>query len=228
SFGSAPAPFLVLPNGPGTKYYVISKSPTNTVVVVDASNFSTLVTDRFNFGANAEAAAVTPDGKRLIVAASRIHIIDLATDTDLLPAGLPLTLNFYDIAVSQDSTRAFLLDRADSILTSVDLTTNQLTGLSFTIPGVNSSVSIAPNGLLYVTAQNRLYELNPKTLALRFEIALNAIPTKPVYTADGKYAIFVNQSPLTGSSLVVVDLVKHVVAKTLPGNLGFTFDQLFI
>src|SRR3954447_15594343 len=64
SFGSAPAPFLVLANGPATKYYVISKSATDTVVVVDGSNFASLYpTGKFNFGAAAEAAAISPDGK---------------------------------------------------------------------------------------------------------------------------------------------------------------------
>src|SRR6266404_1273041 len=194
SFGSAPAPFLVLANGPGTKYYVISKSPTNTVIVIDASNFSTLVTGRFNFGANAEAAAVSPDGKRLIVAAGKVHIIDLSTDIDLVPAGIPLTATVNDVAVGPDSTRAFLLGRADS----------------------------------FVTAQNRMYEVDPKTLQQRAEIALNANPGKPVYTPDGKYAIFTNQSLNTGTSLIVVDLAKHLIAKTLQGNVGSTFDQVFI
>jgi len=63
---SAPAPFLVLTNGPATKYYVISKSATDTVLVIDASNFSRIIA-RFNFGANAEAAVVSPDGKRLVI-----------------------------------------------------------------------------------------------------------------------------------------------------------------
>src|SRR3954452_22732476 len=113
---SAPAPFLVLANGPATKYYVISKSTTDTVLVIDATNFSRIIA-RFNFGANAEAAAVSPDGKRLIVAASKVHIIDTTTDTDLLPAGVPLNANINDVAVSLDSSRVFLLGRADSFVT---------------------------------------------------------------------------------------------------------------
>ena len=62
NFSAAPAPFLVIANPTASKYYVISKSPTNTVVEVDGTNFTTLVTGRFNFGANADAAALTPDG----------------------------------------------------------------------------------------------------------------------------------------------------------------------
>ena len=228
NFGAAPAPFLVLANGNASKYYVISKSPTNTVVVVDGTNFSTLVTGRFNFNANAEAAAVTPDGKLLIVLAGGVHIIDTASDTDLTPNGIGgLTTIPNDLAISLDSSRAFLLSRGSALVTSVDLTTKALTGLSFPVPGVNTTVSVAPNGLLYVTAQNRIYEVDPKTLQLRFEIPLNATPGKPVYTSDGKYALFSNQTPVTGSSLILLDLALHTIASTLPGNLGITFDQLF-
>jgi len=227
NFSAAPAPFLVLANGNATKYYVISKSPTNTVVVVDGTNFSTLVTGRFNFNANAEAAAVTPDGKRLIVLAGGVHIIDIASDTDLTPAGIGLTTTPNDLAISLDSTRAFLLSRGSAVVTSVDLTTNTLTGLTFPVPGVNTTVSLAPNGLLYVTAQNRIYEVDPKTLVTRVETPLNATPGKPVYTADGKYALFSNQTPVTGSSLILFDFALHSVTSSLPGNLGITFDQLF-
>lgn len=227
NFGEAPAPFLVLANGNASKYYVISKSPTNTVVVVDGTNFSTLVTGRFNFNANADAAAVTPDGKRLIVLAGGVHIIDIASDTDLTPAGIGLTTIPNDLAISLDSSRAFLLSRGSSLVTSVDLNTNTVTGLTFPVPGVNTTVSVAPNGLLYVTAQNRVYEVDPKTMQLRFEIPLNANPGKPVYTADGKYSLFTNQSPITGSSLILLDLALHTIVSTLPGNLGVTFDQLF-
>ena len=227
NFGAAPAPFLVLANANASKYYVISKSPTNTVVVVDGTNFSTLITGKFNFNANADAAAITPDGKRLIVLAGGVHIIDIASDTDLTPSGIGLTTAANDLAISLDSSRAFLLNRGNSLVTSVDLTTNTLTGLTFPVPGVNTTVSLAPNGLLYVTAQNRIYEVDPKTLQLRFEIPLNATPGKPVYTSDGKYALFSNLTPVTGSSLILLDLALHSIASTLPGNLGITFDQLF-
>ncbi len=230
SFGSAPAPFLVLANANASKYYVISKSPTNTVVVVDGNNFSTLVTGRFNFNASAEAAALTPDGKRLIVLANGIHIIDTASDTDLTPAGIGLTTTPNDLAISLDSTRAFLLSRGSGVATSVDLTTSTATGLTFPIPGINSTIAVAPNGLLYITAQNRLYEIDPKTMVLRFEIPLNATPGKPVFTPDGKYALLSNQTPITGSSLILVNLSNHTIASTLPGNLvsGLTiFDQIF-
>ena len=176
NFSAAPAPFLVLANANASKYYVISKSPTNTVVVVDGTNFSTLITGKFNFNANADAAAITPDGKRLIVLAGGVHIIDIASDTDLTPSGIGLTTAANDLAISLDSSRAFLLNRGNSLVTSVDLTTNTLTGLTFPVPGVNTTVSLAPNGLLYVTAQNRIYEVDPKTLQLRFEIPLNATP----------------------------------------------------
>lgn len=230
NIGSAPAPFLVLANGNASKYYVISKSATNTVVVVDGTNFSTLVSGKFNFNANADAAAVTPDGKRLIVLAGGVHIIDTASDTDLTPNGIGLTSIPNDIAISLDSSRAFLLSRGGAVLTSVDLNTNTLTATSFPIPGINSTVSVAPNGLLYVTAQNRLYELDPKTLALRFEIPLNATPGKPAYTPDGKYALLPNRTPITGSSLILIDLALHTIASSLPGTLTTgltTFDQVF-
>ncbi len=231
SFSSAPAPFLVLANGPGTKYYVISKSPANTVAVVDGANFSTLPTT-FSFGANADAAAITPDGRRLLVLAQRLHIIDTASDLDLTPGGLTVSSNPTDIAVSLDSSRAYVLSKTSSIVTAVDLTSNLVTSQSLTVQGNNSTVSVAPNGLVYVTAINRIFEVDPKTLQVRNEIALNAVPGKPVYTPDGKYALFTNQSPLTGSSVILLDLTTRLVAGTLPAFLpngtALSIDKVLI
>jgi Tol biopolymer transport system component len=217
SFGTAPAPFLVISNLQGTKYYVISKSASNTVIVLD-SNFNATGT-HFSLGANADAAALSPDGKRLVVLAGGVHLIDTTSDTDLTPNGLANGNpgNPTDLVISQDSTRAFVLSKTLQQVTAIDLVGNVATNLSFPFAGSSAYISIAPNGLLYVSAINRIFQVNPTTMQQSGEIDVTAYPNKLFFTPDGHYALLANDQPVSGStSLILVDLTTKQVTATLP------------
>ncbi len=195
------------------KYYVLSKSSTDTVIVLDGANFTT-VTKRLSLG-QGQAFAISPDGRRLVVEADNTYVIDATTDAVLATIS-DTGSSPNDVAISLDGSRAFVLSSTSNRLTAIDLTTNAVTGTSLTIPGVSTGVAVGPNGLVYVTTVNRLFEVDPRTLLVRTEIPLNARPGKLTFTSDGKYAVAVNQTPITGSSALLFDLIAHTLSSTIP------------
>lgn len=223
---SFPAPIgatAVLGHPTLNKYYVLSKSSTDTVIVIDGSNF-TSVTKRLSLG-QGQAFAISPDGRRLVVAADSTYIIDAQTDTVLATIS-DTGSSPNDVAISLDGTRAFVLSATSNKLTAIDLNTNAIAGASLSIPGTSTSVTIGPNGLVYVTTVNRLFEIDPKTNLVRTEIPLNARPGKLSFTSDGKFAVAVNQTPITGSSVLLFDLIAHTLSSTIP-NFNTNLTSIF-
>ncbi|MBL8226860.1 MAG: Ig-like domain-containing protein [Bryobacterales bacterium] len=211
--------FLALSTPSGSKYYFIGRSGTDTVVIAN-SGFG--VTNRLNLGTGATAAAVTPDGRFLLVATSQLVIINTATDAVVTSVDVGGAPN--DIAVSRDNTRAFVTSQTANRVTAVDL------GSFFVVTSASNlgpvtGVTVGPNGLVYVSATNVLYEMDPQTLALRggSAISLNAQPGKPVIVADtfgNSRAVMINTNPgFGGSSLISVDLGTRTVTPILANNI---------
>jgi len=97
------ASFLVMHSN-GQKIYSIARSGADTMLVLDANNPSTVI-KRLSLG-QAEAAILSPDGKKLLIAAGSLHIIDTTNDTavaTLSDVGNTPT----DVAVALDGSRAF-------------------------------------------------------------------------------------------------------------------------
>ena len=164
TFSTASDAFLVLArptaNAADTKYYVISRSGSNSLIILNSG--LTPVGTPLSFGQNVTAAAVTPDGKKLLIVAGNLRIYNTADDSEVRTQFLDVGLNPNDIAVSQDSTRAFVMSAAGQRITAVDLTSNQIVG-NIPLPGITQgSAAIGPNGLLYVTAQSRMLEIDPR------------------------------------------------------------------
>lgn len=211
--------FLALSTPNGSKYYFIGRSGSDTVVI---ANSSFGITNRLNLGTGATSAAVTPDGRFLLVTTNQLVVINTATDqvqTSIDVGGSP-----NDVAVSRDSTRAFVTSQTNARVTSVDL------GSLFVVTsaqnlGPVSGVTVGPNGLVYVAATNILYEMDPQTLALRggTGIPLNAQPGKPVIVADtfgNSRAVMVNTNPaFGGSSAITVDLGSRTVTPMFANNI---------
>ena len=206
------------------KYYILAKSSNDTIIVVDGNNFSN-VTKRLNLG-QGQAMAITPDGRKLVVVADNTYIIDTVSDTIL--ATLSDTGSApNDVAMSLDGSRAFVLSSNSNRLTAVDLSTNAVTGTPLPISGNSTGVAVGPNGFVYVTAVNRLFDIDGRAMTVRSEIALNARPGKVVFTSDGRYAIAVNQTPSTGSSALLFDLTSRQLSGTIP-NFQTTLSSLFV
>lgn len=221
SFTAQPGASFVHVHPNGQKVYVIARSGADTLLVLDANNPSNVL-KRITLG-QAEAAALSPDGRRLVVAAGSVHLIDTSADNVLSTlsdlGGTPT-----DVAIALDGSRAFVLSPGANRLTAVDLNTGQLAGSAFSVSGNASSVTVGPDGLVYVTAQNLIQILDGRSMTIVREIQLNAQPTRPTFTPDGRYAILTNRTPVTGSSVIQIDLATYNIS-TIP-NFQVILDRV--
>jgi adhesin/invasin len=206
---------LVLSTADGSKFYIVSNSGANTILATD-STFSTPRVVQ-SLGVQPTSALITPDGRRLLVGAGTLLIIDTASDSSLVAGGLNVMGAVIDVAVNMESTKAFALVNTGSgtQLTAVDLSTNSVIG-SIPVPGFATGVSTGPNNLLYVTNQNVILEVDPRSFAIRQQIQLNARPGKMFFTPDGKLGVAVNSTPITGNILVVLDLNTRMLGVGVP------------
>lgn len=221
SFTAPPGAAFVHVHPNGQKVYVVARSASETLFVLDANNPSNVL-KRLTLG-QAEAAALSPDGRRLVVAAGSVHLIDtsgdnvLSTISDL--GGTPT-----DVAIALDGSRAFVLSPGANRLSAIDLNTGQNVGTPFAVSGNASTVTVGPDGLVYVTAQNLIQILDGRTMTIVREIQLNAQPSRPTFTPDGRYALLTNRTPVTGSSIIQLDLASYAAA-FIP-NFGVVLDRI--
>ncbi|MDX1983522.1 MAG: hypothetical protein SFV51_24835, partial [Bryobacteraceae bacterium] len=200
------------------------RSTADTVVVTDAN---LQVIARRNLPTGAASAAMTPDGRYLLVAggvAGALQIIRTADDnvaTQVDPGG-----GVIDVAVSLDGRRAYTVAQGGR-LTAVDLNSFQQLSTQNLTGGI-AGVSVGPNGLIYVSAINVLYEMdyNTSTNLFRFVgdsgISLNGTPGKPYIIPEGQgglRAVMVNNTQFPGSAAVIgVDLASRTLNNVvLPG-----------
>lgn len=222
SFTVQPGAAFLLMHPNGQKLYSVARSGADTLMVLDANNPGTVL-KRESLG-QAEAAALSPDGRRLLIVAGGLHIIDTSNDTrltQLTDVGNTPT----DVAVSLDGSRAFVLSPASNRLTAVDLSTNTVAGPAFTVPGQSSGVAVGPNGLVYVSTVNLVQVIDGRTMTLVRDIQLNASPGKLMFTPDGLNALCVNRTPVTGSSVIMFDLIGNKVQSSIP-NFQVILDRL--
>jgi len=226
------------PIGPSGLGYVITKPGGQGFYLIGASAlesidpaFSTAPRVINGLAGPPAAAAVTPDGNSLLVGATDVngnsYLYVVSTATDLIvgsPVPLPSPPTFQPgsgitnfcpqcfIAVSRDSTTAWVLTNTGigSHLTSINLKTQQQTG-SLVLTGGATSVTLAPLGLLYVTAQNVIYEINPATLLQTpsSPIQLFFSPYQLHFTPDGTAAYVVNLVPTSGGSILQFTVATH-------------------
>jgi uncharacterized protein (TIGR03437 family) len=226
---ASPGAFLVLPKPDGTKYYVVSNAGGTGVSVYD-QNFANGRVIGGPIPLAPTAAAISPDGRRLVVLANGAYIFDTSTDTLVNSNPIQISGNPIDVTFSLDSSKAFVLSNNGTagVITPIDMTTNTA-GTALTLAGNGAGITTGPNGFLYVTTPNRLFEIDPRTTKVTTsgEIPVNGSLGKPVLTPDGKYAIAVNRTPITGSSLVLFDLSNHTLAGTFP-NFNVVLDKVAV
>lgn len=219
SISAAQDTFLALTTPTASKYYLIGRSATDTVVITD-SNFN--VIGRRSLNAGATSAVVTPDGRYLLVTTNQLVVISTSTDQVIQTIDVGGVPN--DVAVSRDNTRAFVSSSSGSRVTAVDLNSFFIINSAQNL-GPVSGVTVGPNGLVYASATNILYELDPRDLTLRNgqPISLNAQPGKPLVLSDtlgNLRVVMVNQNPqFGGSSLIYVDLGTRTVTPLIANNI---------
>ncbi|MBV8818786.1 MAG: Ig-like domain-containing protein, partial [Acidobacteriaceae bacterium] len=210
------SPFLIIPKPDGTKYYAIAASGSQTVTSFDP-NFQN-PRSLGSLGATATAAAITPDGKKLLVIAGTLHVYDTTSDTDLTPNGVVAGTSFTDVAVNLEGSRAYLLgtqQNGQGILYAIDLTSNSFapTG-NLPLNNLTTSLAVGPNDFVYVGGVNRVYEINPATLTVTSAGEIQTIikAGRLAFTPDGRYLLVPNASPGPNQpAVVLIDLVAHTV-----------------
>ncbi len=238
TIGGVPAgasQLLALPNG--TKYYVITNSSGITVLDRNLANARQILT---SLNAAPSLAAISPDGRRLFVIAGNIaYLIDTATD-GIAGSALNVTGTPVDVAFSLDSQTAFILSTqtfTGSFVTPVDLPTNSI-GTTVTLPGTGAATGIAtaPSGLLYVSAPNGIFEINPKTLLLTAGSGGASTPTIAVqggtpgklqFSSDAQTAVALNRNSATGAAIIFNLANRTATLASGAGVIG-NLDQLLV
>ncbi|MGD0200266.1 MAG: hypothetical protein ABSD27_05885, partial [Bryobacteraceae bacterium] len=229
AINAAPRAFLAFGNPAGTRYYIVT---TTGVVVVDSSGAQ--VQTPLAIPQPVTAAALSPDGHWLLVAAGdssagTLYFFDASGSAISQVAAPPIGADPFGVAVSPDSSRAFVATAAG--LTPVDLstkaagTTLPLAGMVIS-GGAKPGVAIGPNGLVYVNAQNAVYVVHPTTLLALATITVPAAyPSALGFSPDGTMAAAGNQNP--GDPVAIVfDLVQNSVTGTMIG-LNVQMRQAF-
>ncbi len=227
--------FQLLVKPDGSKYYLLSVSPGLTLLDRNFANPHQILT---SLNASPTKAALSPDGKRLFVIGGNVaYLVDTATDS-IISGALNVTGTPLDVAFSLDSQTAFILSNGafTSYVTPVNLSTSAPgQNINLAVNGTATGIATGPNGLLYVSAPNALFEINPRTLVvtpgtnanIAATIPVNGTPGKVQFTADGQTAIALNRTPATGAA-IIFNLPGKTATLASSANLIGGLDQLLI
>lgn len=229
-----------------TKYYIISRD--GNIVVLN--NRLQTVGNRISLGQPARAAAITPDGTRLLVIAGNLRMFNTATDAEIQFSQFPdIGFQPSDIVISHDSRRAFVLSL--QAVKAIDLTdaTSRVAGQTIALPGTQADttfLAIAPNGLLYASGEDRVFEIDPtlpdfgpNSILNQFNLVVGSSGSaRPKvgrlhFTPDSTRALAVNLVPTSGALLFYFSLDPGnrgftTVPSNLDGFAGFVFDKIAI
>ena len=222
------------------KYYVVGRS---TIQILNGAFAQ--IGPTINLSQTATAAAMSPDGRRLLVVAGDLKVYNTETDTLVQPGQtgiLDVGFNPEDIAISQDSRRAFVISSGAQRVTVIDLVNTTTIG-QIPLPGLiagQGTIAAGPNGMIYVTALDRVLEIDPRgtnfdssSVRRQFPPLTGARVGKLHFTPDGTRALAVNHAPQSGQLLFLFNLDFRAagvssVATNEPGLGGFLFDKIFI
>ena len=218
----------------GTRFYILG---TSGVQSFDA-NFKP-VTSISGLGGTPTSMTMTPDGKLLLVGAGDVYAVDTSSDqiagASLGVSGTVANSTLVGIAVSRDSKVAFVLTNTafGSAVTAINLATRTRFGQQLVLSGGATSIVMSPLGLLYVTAVNRIYEIDPGTLTVTpsGSIPLVFSPGILRFTPDGTAAYTVNQTPdIGGQSLLKLTVANHAVSTwpSFSNTQSPLFDDVFV
>lgn len=221
------APVAVLAKPDGSQFFVVSTSGVITILDHALAPLASI-----DLGSPARAAALSPNGSRLLVLADALRVFDTTTPTATEIAASPAPDagdNPSGLAFSLDSLRAYVLSGSANSVTVFDLIASAATGVQIAIPG-GVAIAAAPNNQIYVTASDGFHEIDSITGTLLARIKLDGLPGKAAFTPDGKYALVANQPPFNAAGLAfLIDLDARRLAGTLSShgaNAGLALDQL--
>lgn len=214
-------------NASSTKLYAVTKNAAGAIVVQAPGSSTPIRT--INLGLGPSSSLMTPDGQRLAVLAGSLHVYDTNNDSAVSPAyGIDVGPSPNMIVSDLRSSRILVMSSAQKSITAVDLATKAIVGAPLVLGTEPSTMVVGPNGLLYVSAQNRVYEVDTRSMTLRGEITVSGLPGKLQFTPDGTKALAVNTTPTTGTILFVFDLTTRTLAASYPYAFTLTLDQIVI
>lgn len=228
---SIPGAFQFLSLANGSQSYLISNISGAAITVVRPKHGYQQIG---NFGNPVNCAALSPDGSRLLIGENSVHIFEVGIDIDLTPNGLAIANGapVIGLVVNYDSQTAYALATANGASYLAEISIPQLAiTKTLDITGTGSGLALGPNGLLYVSGQNQIVEINPATLAATPSgvTAVTGTPGKLVFTPNGNYALAANQAFGTGPAILLLNLTNHTVEGTVPfTGLTAPFDNLYV
>ncbi len=217
-------------NASAAKLYAVGKSAEGAIVVQTPGSATPLRT--INLSVGPSSSTMTPDGRYLAVLAAVLRVYDTNNDSEYGPAtGFGFNVGASPTMILSDlsSSRILVMSSAEKSIRAVDLATKTVSSSPLVLGAEPQTMAVGPNGLLYVSAQNRLYEIEPRTLTLRGEIALSGTPGRLSFTPDGTKALAVDTTPInSGYILYCLDLTNRTILGAYPYARTITLDQVVV
>ncbi len=223
TFIADPLAFEAVWHPNGQKFYVFSKSITKSIVVYSGSApYAETVSRSLQ---NISTGKISPDGRRLYVLSQAVRIYDTGNDqevTGINTGGIPIDIDF-----SLDSNRAYVLNN-NGTLVAINLANNTVIS-TLAIPNGATSVVVGPTGLVYVTAQNRVLEIDGREALTQIGADIPVVGSncqKTQFTPDGSRAVVV--CPVSGSTQIfVIDILSRTTANSsIPNAVAERFKVI--
>jgi len=202
---SGAAAFFVAGHPAGSKYWVVSRSATDSILVLD-STFT--VTKRINIASPPAAALLAANGARLYVSADTLRIIDTVTESET--GTIASAAGATHLALSPEGRYLYALMAGTSRLVKIDLN-NNATLESVASPALASGLSVAPDGGVWVSAEGLLVEYSGVNLARLGAVTLKGKPGKFSFTPSGRYGIAPNLEMGDGDSVYLINTATRAL-----------------
>jgi uncharacterized protein (TIGR03437 family) len=193
------------------RYFAITASGADTLVTLDR-NFQKIRT--WSALANGHQGQITPDGRRvLVLTAAGLLIHDAATSEHL--AGPLGGCEQPARAVSDSASQhAFLLCQQTRTLVKIDLSTGSIAAELPLPASAIGALARAPNGMLYASGPNRLFEISSASMNITGQITLPGSGQLSTleFTPDGRYVLAWSPG---GSQIWVADLDRRTARSVL-------------
>lgn len=218
-FVVGPGAYRIISNIDSSKYYVLSSDAQAPLTTVTQNG--SVVKTIPGIYSGVSGAVLTPDGATLYaISAGGLFAFNTSNDQ---PITLPQQTTNYiavDVDASLDSTKLFaiLSSSFNSKLRVISNSTHLLL-TELLLPATPTSVTVGPNGLVYVSALNVIVEVDPNSFLILHEYTIAGTPGKLAFSPDGRYAIANNT--VTGPSVTAVtliDLQAHAVVGSVDNS----------
>lgn len=221
---NAPVPALQAVAAPnGSNYYMLTGTQDPGLLVLDGTN-PAIVKSNVVLPDTPTRMIMAPDGGRILIFfPSGVQQYIPATNT-LSPVASEGNIGTRPVTAvfSEDGTRAYFLSDTSKRVTSWNFANANaeaflnIGNTSFT------SITLSPrNGMLYVSALNFIYEIDPAKFELKNSISVNGQPDNLFVTSDANLLVARNTRSFTNAGLFVVtigDTTRNVSIVPLPSN----------